>query len=245
MNAVRKMLPVYALTILLALFCAVFTSQGVTALSAPVGAFTDGGVPTVVLDPGHGGEDGGALSPNGVRESDLNLAISLRTRDLLRFLGIEVVMTRESDVSIHSPEAGTVSEKKLSDLKNRVRIVSEIPDAVLVSVHQNMFAQSKYYGTQVFYAQTPGSQALAEALQARFAAELDPTNHRQAKPSENVYLLSKIRCPGVLVECGFLSNPREEALLQTEAYQKKLAAVLSAALAEQLTIDRGQGTSDS
>lgn len=230
MHAVKKMLPVYTLSILLVLFASMFASQGVTALSKAVAVCASFERPTVVLDPGHGGEDGGALSPNGVRESDLNLAISLRTRDLLRFLGARVVMTRETDVSIHSPEAGTITEKKVSDLKNRVRLVAQTPNAVLVSIHQNMFSQSKYYGTQVFYAATAGSQAIAESLQAGFAAELDPTNHRQAKPSENVYLLQKISCPAVLVECGFLSNPREEGLLQSEAYQKKLAAVLAAGI---------------
>ena len=139
-------------------------------------------------------------------------------------------MTRETDVSIHNPEAGTISEKKVSDLKNRVRIVSEIPNAVLISVHQNMFAESKYSGTQAFYAETEGSRSLAERLQALVASGLEPSNHRQAKPCENVYLLSHITCPAVLVECGFLSNPREEALLQTAAYQKKLAAVIVAGL---------------
>lgn len=230
MQAVKKMLPVYALSLLLVLFSSMYASQGVTALSdtMPVSALIDR--PTVVLDPGHGGEDGGAVSPNGVHESDLNLAIGLRTRDLLRFLGIQVVMTRETDTSIHSPEAGTITEKKVSDLKNRVRIVSESGGAVLVSIHQNMFAQSKYSGTQVFYADTDGSRELAETLQAQFAAKLDPSNHRKAKLCENVYLLNQITCPGILVECGFLSNPREESLLQTEVYQKKLAAVLAAIL---------------
>ena len=235
MRAVRKMLPVYTLTLLWVLFCSLLAPEAVTVFSeAPKGS----GLPTVVLDPGHGGEDGGAVSPGGVGESNLNLAISLRTRELLRFLGISVVMTRETERSLHSPEAGSISEKKVSDLKNRVAFVSQIPNPVLVSIHQNMFSQSKYCGAQVFYSKTAGSKALAEALQARISTCLDPANHRQAKPSEKVYLLEQISCPGVLVECGFLSNPREEALLQTEAYQKKLAAVLSATLAEQLTSDK-------
>ena len=235
MQAVKKMLPLYALSVLLVLFGSMYASQGVTALSGtmPVIALSDW--PTVVLDPGHGGEDGGAVSPNGIHESDLNLAIALRTRDLLRFAGIQVVMTRETDCSIHSPKAGTITEKKISDLKNRVRIVSESGGAVLVSIHQNMFSQSKYSGTQVFYADTAGSRELAESLQAQFAARLDPSNHRKAKRCENVYLLNQITCPGILVECGFLSNPQEESLLQTESYQKKLAAVLAASLAAELS----------
>lgn len=230
MRAIYKMLPVYGIAVCLILFCSLFASQSVTVLA---GAFEDiesPGLPVIVLDPGHGGEDGGAVSANGVRESGLNLEISLRTRDLLRFLGIPVVMTRETDLSIHSPEAVTVSEKKISDLKNRVALVSDTENPILVSIHQNMFAESKYYGTQLFYADSDPSRQLAEELQALFAAELDPSNHRRAKPCENVYLLSKISCPGVLVECGFLSNPKEEALLQSAEYQKKLAAVLAAGL---------------
>lgn len=230
MRAIYKMLPVYGIAVCLILFCSLFASQSVTVLA---GAFEDiesPGLPVIVLDPGHGGEDGGAVSANGVRESGLNLEISLRTRDLLRFLGIPVVMTRETDLSIHSPEAVTVSEKKISDLKNRVALVSDTENPILVSIHQNMFAESKYYGTQLFYADSDPSRQLAEELQALFAAELDPSNHRRAKPCENVYLLSRVSCPGVLVECGFLSNPKEEALLQSAEYQKKLAAVLAAGL---------------
>ena len=234
MRAIYKMLPVYGIAVCLILFCSLFASQSVTVLA---GAFEDiesPGLPVIVLDPGHGGEDGGAVSANGVRESGLNLEISLRTRDLLRFLGIPVVMTRETDLSIHSPEAVTVSEKKISDLKNRVALVSDTENPILVSIHQNMFAESKYYGTQLFYADSDPSRQLAEELQALFAAELDPSNHRRAKPCENVYLLNKISCPGVLVECGFLSNPKEEALLQSAEYQKKLAAVLAAGLMDSL-----------
>lgn len=230
MRAIYKMLPVYGIAVCLILFCSLFASQSVTVLA---GAFEDiesPGLSVIVLDPGHGGEDGGAVSANGVRESGLNLEISLRTRDLLRFLGMPVVMTRETDLSIHSPEAVTVSEKKISDLKNRVALVSGTENPILVSIHQNMFAESKYYGTQLFYADNDPSRQLAEELQALFAAELDPSNHRRAKPCENVYLLSRISCPGVLVECGFLSNPKEEALLQSAEYQKKLAAILAAGL---------------
>ena len=230
MRAIYKMLPVYGIAVCLILFCSLFASQSVTVLAGALEDIESPGLPVIVLDPGHGGEDGGAVSANGVRESGLNLEISLRTRDLLRFLGIPVVMTRETDLSIHSPEAVTVSEKKISDLKNRVALVSDTENPILVSIHQNMFAESKYYGTQLFYADSDPSRQLAEELQALFAAELDPSNHRRAKPCENVYLLSRISCPGVLVECGFLSNPKEEALLQSAEYQKKLAAVLAAGL---------------
>ena len=234
MRIFRKMLPFYVISILVVTVCSMAASQAVTAISAVTASAEQAFLPTVIIDPGHGGEDGGAVSPNGILESGLNLEIGLRARDLLRFLGLPVRMTRETDVSIHSPEARTVSEKKVSDLKNRVGIVNGTRSAILVSIHQNMFSESKYRGAQVFYAGTAGSQELAERLQEVFDKEMDPNNHRQAKQSETVYLLSKIHCPGILVECGFLSNPEEERLLQTEAWQKSLAAAICAALTRQL-----------
>ncbi len=234
MRLFRKMLPYYIVTVLLAVLVSAAASQSVTAFSVLTASAERDPKPTVIVDPGHGGEDGGAVSPSGLRESGLNLEIGLRTRDLLRFLGLRVGMTRDRDVSIHSPEAKTISEKKVSDLKNRVLLVNGTEDAILVSIHQNMFSEPKYRGAQLFYARTAGSRELAERLQSVFDTELDPSNHRLAKESEEIYLLSRIRCPGVLVECGFLSNPEEERLLRTEAYQKKLAAAISAALTVQL-----------
>ena len=234
MRLFRKMLPYYIVTVLLAVLISAAASQSVTAFSVLTASAERDPKPRVIVDPGHGGEDGGAVSPGGVLESRLNLEIGLRTRDLLRFLGLSVGMTRETDVSIHSPEAKTVSEKKVSDLKNRVRLVNEAGNAILVSIHQNVFSEPKYRGAQLFYARSAGSRELAERLQSLFDTELDPSNHRLAKESEEIYLLSRIRCPGVLVECGFLSNPEEERLLQTEAYQKKLAAAICAALTVQL-----------
>ena len=234
MRILRKMLPFYVISILAVTVCSLAASRAVTAISSVKVSAGQSVLPTVVVDPGHGGEDGGAVSPSGVPESRLNLEIGLRTRDLLRFLGLPVRMTRETDVSIHGPEARSVSEKKVSDLKNRVGIVNETRDAILVSIHQNMFSESKYHGAQVFYAGTAGSRELAERLQEVFDDEMDPSNHRQAKRSETVYLLSRIHCPGILVECGFLSNPEEERLLQTENYQVRLAASICAALTRQL-----------
>ena len=187
-------------------------------------------VRTIVIDPGHGGGDGGAVGVSGVCEDQLNLEISLRLQALLRLLGQEPVMVRRTDVSIHDPEANTVSEKKVSDLHNRVALVNETPGALLLSIHHNHFPEPKYKGAQVFYAPTAGSRRLAELLQPLLRASLDPENHREAKPVDSaVYLLNHIDTDGVLIECGFLSNAEEEALLRTEAYQKKLAAVIAAA----------------
>lgn len=182
--------------------------------------------PTVVIDAGHGGEDGGAVSVSGVRESGLNLEIALRLNDMLRLLGQRTVMVRTQDISVHSPDAVSVSEKKVSDIRNRVALVNETPCALLVSIHQNQFPESKYRGAQVFYAATEGSEALAAALQDDLRTQVDPKNHRQCKAAQDIYLLSHIECTAVLVECGFLSNPQEEQLLRNGDYQKKLAAAI-------------------
>ena len=234
MRAVKKLIPVYVLSLAIALGAAFLTSGSVVLLSEAMALPAEAQGPTVVLDPGHGGEDGGAVAPDGVKESAINLEQSLRLRDLLRFLGVSVVMTRESDVSICGPEAVTVSEKKVSDLKNRVRLTKETPNALLLSIHQNMFSESKYKGAQVFYAATQGSRELAERLQAILGAKVDPGNHRKAKVCLTAYLLKNVPCTAVLVECGFLSNPEEARRLQTEAYQKLLAAAIAAGLTEHL-----------
>lgn len=113
---------------------------------------------TLILDAGHGGEDGGAVSVTGARESDINLAVVLRLRDLLAFYGTDPVLLREEDVSLHSPGAVSPREKKTSDLKNRVQAVNHIPNATLLSIHQNAYPQGKYWGSQAFYAKTEGSQ---------------------------------------------------------------------------------------
>ena len=187
--------------------------------------------PIVIIDAGHGGEDGGAISVTGVRESTLNLEISQRLNDLLHFLGIQTKMIRTEDVSVYT-EGETIAQKKVSDIHNRVAMVAQTPNALLVSIHQNKFSESRYRGAQVFYAE--GSQALAELLQSELAEQVDPKNHRECKQAKGIYLLEHIPCPAVLIECGFLSNPAEEALLRDAAYQKKLASVIACTLASHL-----------
>lgn len=182
---------------------------------------------TVVLDAGHGGEDGGATGVSGTSEAALNLEISLRLRDLLRLAGVPVVMIRETDTAVYTGECRTIAEKKVSDIKNRTETANGTQNALLVSIHQNFFTEGKYHGAQVFYAKTDGSQALAERLQAELARTLEPSNRRQCKKSDGVYLMEHASCPAVLIECGFLSNYEEEQRLQKPEYQKKLAAAIA------------------
>lgn len=186
--------------------------------------------PVIVIDAGHGGEDGGAVAQDGIKESHLNLSIAQRVDDFLVFSGFETKMIRDSDVSVYDDSARSISEKKVSDLHNRVRTVNETPGALLLSIHQNKFPESRYSGAQVFYAGTSGSKELAQRMQQTLITVADPTNHRQAKAADTVFLMNKIQCTGVLVECGFLSNADEKAKLQDPNYQKKLTLAMAVGL---------------
>lgn len=189
---------------------------------------------TIVVDAGHGGIDGGATSCTGVLESALNLEISLRLNDLLQLLGMETVMIRTTDTSVYT-EGNTIAAQKVSDLKERVRIVAETENAILVSIHQNTFSDSRYGGAQVFYAATQGSRELAHLLQSSLSETVNPGSNRKCKKADGVYLMEHIDAAGVLIECGFLSNPEEEAKLRSEDYQKKLCCVIASVLSQQLS----------
>jgi len=188
----------------------------------------------VVIDPGHGGEDGGAVSVSGVPESAYNLEISTRLKDLLNLLGYQTKLIRSSDISVYT-KGGTLAQKKASDLKERVRMINETEGAVLLSIHQNYYGDSRYSGTQVFYAKTAGSEQLAKQLQSAFISVLNPSSRRETKKCSGIYLMEHIRCPGVLIECGFLSNPQEEGNLKNPEYQKRLSAVVAAVTSQYLS----------
>lgn len=181
----------------------------------------------VIIDAGHGGEDGGATSCTGVLESSINLEIALRLEDLMHLLGIETVMIRRTDISVYT-QGNSIAAKKVSDLKQRVKIANQTKNAVLISIHQNHFSDSQYGGAQVFYAPVGDSDQLAKSLQSAIVQSLNPGSNRKAKRADGVYLMQHIECPGILVECGFLSNPEEEAKLRSEIYQKKLCCVIAA-----------------
>lgn len=185
----------------------------------------------IIIDPGHGGVDGGATSCTGKLESAYNLEISLRLRDLFHLLGYPTYMIRITDTSVYT-KGDTIAAQKMSDLKERVRIVNDSQTNILVSIHQNLFSDSRYSGAQVFYADTGGSRKLAETLQSSLVNTLNPGSKRKAKKAEGIYLMEHIENPGILVECGFLSNPEEEHKLNTPDYQKKLCCVIAASVAE-------------
>lgn len=181
----------------------------------------------VIIDAGHGGEDGGAVSCTGAYESHINLQIAKRLNDFMHMLGQHTIMIRTDDRSIYT-SGTTIAARKVSDIKERVRIANSMPKGLYISIHQNKFPDAKYHGTQVFYNSNPGSQELAESLQDAMKTHLDPTNKRRSKKISGVYLMEHMKCTGVLVECGFLSNPLEERKLLTPDYQKKLAAIIAA-----------------
>lgn len=191
----------------------------------------------VIIDAGHGGEDGGAVSCTGAFESDINLAIALKLNDLMHLLGTKTVMIRTTDCSVYT-QGTTISQKKVSDLKERVRIVNHTQNALLISIHQNFFSESQYHGAQVFYREGDNSRLLAERIQEGFVNSLNKGSNRKAKKAEKVYLMQHIQCDGVLVECGFLSNPEEEAKLHSDEYQRKICCIIASVCSEFLHRDQ-------
>ena len=188
----------------------------------------------IIIDPGHGGEDGGAVSYTGEPESHYNLEISYILKDLLNFLGYSTKMLRTENISIYS-SGTTLAQKKISDLKERVRIANETGNAIFLSIHQNHFSDNRYSGAQVFYAAFDGSKALAETIQDSFTSALNTRNKRQIKKGSGIYLMEHIQCPGVLVECGFLSNPEENAKLKNPEYQKQLCSIIATSLSRYIS----------
>lgn len=218
----------YFLIFLLFLVGTVISNRAVTAISesAPLADRR-----CIIIDAGHGGIDGGATSCSGVLESAINLEISLRLNDLFHFLGFDTIMIRTTDISVYT-EGETIAAKKISDLKQRVKTVNGTDNALLLSIHQNQFTDSRYSGAQVFYSQTDSSELLAKQLQNTFVSALNPGSHRQAKKASGIYLMEHIQCPGILIECGFLSNPTEEAKLRSAEYQKQLCCVITATVCQ-------------
>lgn len=231
MRNVRNWVWGYGVILMLTLAAAHWGSRAVTVL-AETGPITRSH--TIVIDAGHGGVDGGATSCTGVLESRFNLEIAQRLNDLFHLLGFETKMIRTEDVSVYT-EGNTIAQKKISDLKQRVRVINETENAILLSIHQNHFPDGRYSGAQVFYASSEDSSALAGQLQTAITTHLNPGSRRLEKKSSGIYLMEHIRCPGVLIECGFLSNPAEEALLRSPAYQQKLCLVTGCTVADYLS----------
>ena len=178
---------------------------------------------TIIIDAGHGGFDSGAQVADGTHEKDINLKISKNLKDFLEYFNFNVIMTRETDISVESDN--DKKSKKSSDLYNRLNTMKENPDAIFVSIHMNKFTSSNAVGAQVFYApKVPMSDLLADSIQSTIKQLLQPQNERVIKKgTKSIYILNNATIPATIVECGFMSNQKELSLLKDENYQKKMA----------------------
>lgn len=179
---------------------------------------------TIVIDAGHGGEDGGAVNENNVVEKDLNLQISAKLSDMLTLFGYKTEQIRTEDKSVYT-QGENVRQRKVSDMKNRLSVYNSSADNVVISIHQNKFTESQYSGTQVFYSpNNPQSADLAESIRQSVKTMLQPDNERECKKADkSIYLLKNATVPAVICECGFISNESECAKLQNDTYQQKMA----------------------
>ena len=180
-------------------------------------------LPVIVIDAGHGGEDGGAVA-NNVVEKNINLSISNKLRDIFISSGFNVKMTRSSDKMIND-SGDTLRERKVSDMKNRLKLFNERENNIVISIHQNKFTQEEYKGSQVFYStNNKESEKLALSIKTSIKTLTQPDNEREIKPADrSIYLLYNSKTPSVIVECGFISNIEEARLLKDSAYQNKIA----------------------
>ena len=190
--------------------------------------------PTIIIDAGHGGFDGGAVASDGTVEKEINLIIATKLKQMLVFSGYEVMMTRESDSSTDSVESSSISDKKKSDMKNRLKLINSNQNGIFVSIHLNKFTTSTANGAQVFYSPNhSNSKLLGNIIQSSFKTRLQNENERVEKRStKETYLLYSATIPAVIVECGFLSNAAELRLLKTDEYQSKIAFTVFCGITE-------------
>ncbi|HCA30972.1 MAG TPA: hypothetical protein DEP23_16155 [Ruminococcaceae bacterium] len=186
----------------------------------------------LLIDPGHGGKDGGASAADGTVEKEINLAISLPLTDMLRFMGFPVELTRDCDCMICDPELNSIREQKISDMKNRLKMYNR--SRLVISIHQNHFPQSQYYGTQIWYgSKSEESKLLATMVRQNVIRLLQPENKRELKKAtKDIYLLSNTTAPAIVVECGFLSNSAELSKLKDETYRQEMAFAITCGILE-------------
>ena len=214
------------------LFCFIGIRYSSSEKHAAITAVPLSSFPTIVIDAGHGGEDGGASLYGGAPEKELNLQIANDLRDMLKVMGFKIVMTRTDDTLLYDKNADYHGHKKSMDLANRLKIARKTENAVLISIHMNAFPETKYSGLQVYYSKNAvNSQKLALLVQETNKSLLTPENERKIKQAgSNIYLLDRFEGTAILIECGFLSNDAERTLLNTAEYRQKLSAVFLSAI---------------
>lgn len=192
---------------------------------SPTGALINDNT-LIIIDSGHGGEDGGTSSVSGIVEKDINLSISKKLNLIFTYMGYETLMIRDGDYLIYDKNlCKTIREKKVSDIHRRMDILNNNPKSVFLSIHQNHFTESKYSGAQVFYSTgNADSKIVAQYIQDEIVNSLQKDNTRQIKPSgSEIYLLYHAKSPAVMVECGFLSNSAEAQKLNDDIYRTQIA----------------------
>lgn len=221
MKSLIKFVPYFIITSVIICVTIIFTNNIDTSVSSD--SVTNS--PLIIIDAGHGGVDGGAVAADGTQEQYINLDIAMYLNELLTQKGYKTIMTRTDNNSIHDKSATTIREKKVSDLRNRLKIAESDSDSIFVSIHQNYYTDNKYWGTQVFYSPNNEKSArLAQHIQSSVISELQPENTRKIKKSDDsIFLLYHITSPAVMVECGFLSNYEETVKLNDASYRKQMA----------------------
>ena len=203
-----------------AILCANLKNVGDTVLTSATPATSK----VVVIDAGHGKPDEGAEGINGTTEEKTNLDITLKLQKLLEESGATVILTRSDENAIYDLDKETLREKKVSDIKNRVKIGNDSQADIFVSIHLNKGESSEYNGWQTFYKKNDeDSKKLANNIQEELKKTIDVPNERIAHEIDNIYLVKNVEIPITIVECGFLSNPQEEEKLLTDEYQNQLA----------------------
>ncbi len=218
------------------IFFSVFLIASILILNeiklASTSTLIENNFPVIIIDAGHGGEDGGAIGADGTNEKNINIEIALKLNEILTVMGYKTRMVRTMDISIHNEGANTLREKKVSDIRNRTAIMDEYENCLYVSIHQNKYDDSRIWGAQTFYSpNNETSKALAQFIQTSIATDIQPDNKRMIKESgTSIYVLYNATKPAVMVECGFISNPNELSQLKTEEYQSKMAFSIMAGI---------------
>ncbi len=198
------------------------------------------GIPVLIIDAGHGGEDGGAIAIDGTIEKDINLQIALQLQSFCSLFGIDSIMIRTTDTDLADHSLPTIRKRKVSDINARMEILNNNPQAVYVGIHQNQYDDASVNGLQVFYSNGSSiSKQVASSVQNYTSSKLQPYNTRKIKAAgEDIYLLHHAQLPAIMVECGFISNENECQLLKDPAYGTKLSLCIAGGLIQYYTTER-------